>query len=196
MTIYEMLIIFDNWDNWDNFEKTVLETCDIWDTDYSSDNWEPEIMTIFVTWQLIVTLDSIRNSCDVFMHSSNSILGDSHFVMQLCPERASVFSMAMLRRQLDQWAEINFKDKICPQEIPRSAAGGTAPIFVLEILQLVKPGPTGMSLSGDISLKQTELQERGYLMIRRCFLYDSAERHCTTSFTPRWLDFCQNVQAN
>ena len=50
----------------DNFEKTVLETCDIWDTDYSSVNWEPEFMTIFGTWQLIVTLDSIRNSCDVF----------------------------------------------------------------------------------------------------------------------------------
>ena len=49
----------------DNFEKTVLETCDIWDTDYSSDNWEPEFMTIFGTWQLIVTLDSICNSCDV-----------------------------------------------------------------------------------------------------------------------------------
>ena len=49
----------------DNFEKTVLETCDIWDTDYSSDNWEPEFTTIFGTWQLIVTLDSIRNSCDV-----------------------------------------------------------------------------------------------------------------------------------
>ena len=44
-------------------EKTILETCDIWDTDYNSDNWEPEFMTIFVTWQLIVTLDSIRNSC-------------------------------------------------------------------------------------------------------------------------------------
>ena len=43
-------------------EKTILETCDIWDTDYNSDNWEPEFMTIFVTWQLIVTLDSIRNS--------------------------------------------------------------------------------------------------------------------------------------
>ena len=42
----------------DNFEKTVLETCDIWDTDYSSDNWETEFMTIFGTWQLIVTLDS------------------------------------------------------------------------------------------------------------------------------------------
>ena len=46
-------------------EKTILKTCDIWDTDYNSDNWEPEFMTIFVTWPLIVTLDSIRNSCDV-----------------------------------------------------------------------------------------------------------------------------------
>ena len=34
-------------------------------TDYNNDNWEPEFMTIFVTWQLIATLDSIRNSCDV-----------------------------------------------------------------------------------------------------------------------------------
>ena len=25
-------------------------TCDIWDTDYNSDNWEAEYMTIFVTW--------------------------------------------------------------------------------------------------------------------------------------------------
>ena len=47
-------------------EKTILETCDIWDTDYNSDNWEPEFMTIFVIWQLIVTLDCIRNSCDVW----------------------------------------------------------------------------------------------------------------------------------
>ena len=30
-------------------------------------NWEPWLMTIFVTRQLIVTLDSIRNSCDVFI---------------------------------------------------------------------------------------------------------------------------------
>ena len=51
-------------------EKTILETCDIWDTDYNSDNWEPEFMTIFVTWQLIVTLDSIRNSCDVLLNPS------------------------------------------------------------------------------------------------------------------------------
>ena len=54
-------------------EKIILETCDIWDTDYNSDNWEPEFMTISVTWQLIVTLNSIRNSCDVY---------------QVCPQMA------------------------------------------------------------------------------------------------------------
>ena len=48
-------------------------TCDIWDTDYNSDNWEPEFMTIFVIWQIIVTLDSIRNSCDVFLPISSSL---------------------------------------------------------------------------------------------------------------------------
>ena len=42
------------------------KTCDIWDTDYNSGNWEPKFMTIFVIWQSRVTLDSIRNSCDVF----------------------------------------------------------------------------------------------------------------------------------
>ena len=46
--------------------KTILETCGIWVTYCNSVNWEPELMTIFVTWQLIVKLDSIRNSCDVF----------------------------------------------------------------------------------------------------------------------------------
>ena len=51
----------------DNFWWQVLMTLfDIWDTDYNTDNWEPGFMTIFVTWQLIVTLDSIRNSCNVF----------------------------------------------------------------------------------------------------------------------------------
>ena len=43
-----------------------LGTCDIWDTNYNTENWEPGLMKIFVTWQLIVTLDSIRNSCDVY----------------------------------------------------------------------------------------------------------------------------------
>ena len=40
---------------------------DIWDTDYNSNNWEPEFMTIFGTWQSILTLDSICNSCDVLL---------------------------------------------------------------------------------------------------------------------------------
>ena len=81
-TILTMLTYFENYENfWQlttmlttqtitfaifTIEKTILENCDIWDTEYNSDNREPEFMTIFVTWQLIVTLDSIRNSCDVF----------------------------------------------------------------------------------------------------------------------------------
>ena len=58
----------------------IMGTCDICDTDYNTDNWEPGLMTIFVTWQLIVTLDSIRNSCDVWTnvcHRSPSLGADS-----------------------------------------------------------------------------------------------------------------------
>ena len=47
----------------------ILETCDLWDTDHNSDNWEPEYMTTFVTWQLRLTLDSICNSCYVYFVS-------------------------------------------------------------------------------------------------------------------------------
>ena len=43
-------------------DKEQWLTCDIWDTDYNSDNWEPELLTTFVTSQLRVTLDSIPNS--------------------------------------------------------------------------------------------------------------------------------------
>ena len=49
----------------ETYVKTILQTCDNWDTGSYSYNWEPEFMTIFVTWQSRVTLDSIRNSCDV-----------------------------------------------------------------------------------------------------------------------------------
>ena len=45
----------------------ILETCGLWDIDYKSETWEPEFITIYVTWQLRVTLNSIRNSCDVFI---------------------------------------------------------------------------------------------------------------------------------
>ena len=52
----------------EHLQRAILVTCDIWDTDYIPDNWEPEFMTIFVTWQLRVTRDSIRNSCDVYIY--------------------------------------------------------------------------------------------------------------------------------
>ena len=56
--------------HWEHPHGAIFETCDIWDTDYNSDNWEPEFITKIVIWQLIVTLDSIRNSCDVFGKNS------------------------------------------------------------------------------------------------------------------------------
>ena len=62
-------------------EKIVLESCDIWDTDYNSENWKPEFMTIIFTWQLIVRLDSIRNSCDVFYVYSILPWNDIHFFL-------------------------------------------------------------------------------------------------------------------
>ena len=67
----------DNWDLYDLYDicsewwgdltwaKKPLRCCDIWDTDYNTDNWEPEFMTIFVAWQLRMTVGSIRNSCYV-----------------------------------------------------------------------------------------------------------------------------------
>ena len=53
----------------------IIGTSYIWNTDYKTDNWEPGFMTVFVTW-LIVTLDSIRNSCDVW--SFIQFLGEKH----------------------------------------------------------------------------------------------------------------------
>ena len=46
-------------------DKTILQTCDNWDTGYNSYNWEPEFMAIFVILQSRVAVDSIRNSYDV-----------------------------------------------------------------------------------------------------------------------------------
>ena len=47
--------------------KTIPDICDTWETNYNSYNWEPEFKTIIVTWHLRVTLDSIRNSCDIYL---------------------------------------------------------------------------------------------------------------------------------
>ena len=43
--------------------KTILETCDIWDTDYNPDNWKPDIMTIMTNYYLTIKSDlDIRTS--------------------------------------------------------------------------------------------------------------------------------------
>ena len=76
LTILTILICFLHFQQIFNFQLSIFtnsipKTWGLWDTDYNSYNWEPELMTIFETWQLGVTLDSIRNSCDVFLHTSN-----------------------------------------------------------------------------------------------------------------------------
>lgn len=44
----------------------------------NSYNWEPELMTIFVPWQIRVTLDSIHNSWDVSL---------------CCPQNFTIFQL-------------------------------------------------------------------------------------------------------
>ena len=65
--------------------NAILETCDIWDTGYNSDNWEPQFMTIFVTWQLRVTLDSIRKLfvIDTYQNMPISLLPSSNTIWPL-----------------------------------------------------------------------------------------------------------------
>ena len=58
--------------------KTILETCDIWDTDY---NWELEFMTIIVTWPLRVTVDSICNSCNVLFSHIQRVSKQLHLLI-------------------------------------------------------------------------------------------------------------------
>ena len=72
--------------------KTIPETYDIWDTDYNSDNWEPEFMTIFVVWQLRVTLDSIRNSCDVYLFF---IIPSSPYISAFKPKMVTESNIAI-----------------------------------------------------------------------------------------------------
>ena len=46
----QFLTILDNFDNWDNFWQLERQSwrLDIWDTDYNSDNWEPEFRQSFL----------------------------------------------------------------------------------------------------------------------------------------------------
>ena len=77
--------------------NTIPETCDIWDTNYNSDNWEPEFITIFVAWQLRVTLDSISNSFVSFPFMSYCVLA--------------------LRRIHDKVKDIKLKYDVCINQI-------------------------------------------------------------------------------
>ena len=52
--------------------KTIPKTCDIWDTNYNFDNWELEFITIFVAWQLRVTLDCLKKSQNNSKSSSHN----------------------------------------------------------------------------------------------------------------------------
>ena len=59
---WKSLTIFYTFENFGQFwTKTILVIWIISDTDFNSDNWEPDFMTICVTCQLRVTLDSICN---------------------------------------------------------------------------------------------------------------------------------------
>ena len=79
MCLWQCFWWLDNFNKFNNFwhfflKFTILKTCDIWDTYYNSYNWEPEFMTIFVTCQSRMTVDSIRNSWDVLFTSFWSLI--------------------------------------------------------------------------------------------------------------------------
>ena len=67
LTFFENFWQFYNWENWDNFDNWKDSPGDLWYLRHWSQFWQLKtwIQTIIVIWHLIVTLDSIRNSCDV-----------------------------------------------------------------------------------------------------------------------------------
>ena len=73
-------------------ESTILETCDIWDT---------EFMTIFVTWPLIVTLDSIRNSCYVLLYLA--LVGRTDWHIHWPPKKEKFYCWTGRKSVLLNW---------------------------------------------------------------------------------------------
>ena len=69
--------------------KTILETCDIWDTDSNSDNWEPEFMTMTVN--SICNCDVLKtfacSFCKGFPCEGRTLCTRLH--NSICPERAT-----------------------------------------------------------------------------------------------------------
>ena len=90
LELFWMVNIFCCWQFWQFLQFGILftmtmiirETCGLWDIDYNYENWEPEFMTIFVTWQLRVTLDSIRILATFFLMPSTD-LKNSKFTLDL-----------------------------------------------------------------------------------------------------------------
>ena len=68
LTISQFLTILTVFNNFRQSSKCLIFLDNFWQSWlkwHRQSQW-PEFMTIFVTWQLRVTLDSIRNSCDVY----------------------------------------------------------------------------------------------------------------------------------
>ena len=89
---WKILTILDNFNNNNDKDRRPLWPLRHW---LQSDNWEPEFMSIFVTWQLRVTLDSICNST---LPYNVNILYYTYFPQQSPPFAGLDFA---LRRTVD-----------------------------------------------------------------------------------------------
>ena len=78
-----------------NFIIWTFPVTDIWDTDYSSDNWKSEIMTPRVT------MNSICNTCDAFHMTRALILllgcGFSKYMFQLCRDNVTKVALCTMQ---------------------------------------------------------------------------------------------------
>ena len=66
----------------------IIGTCDIWDTDYNTDNWEPGLMTIFVTWTAFAILAIFRWLLGI-LTGHMFIFSDRYFRNFLCSHMLS-----------------------------------------------------------------------------------------------------------
>ena len=98
-TIFDTLDNFDNFFTMFTFAKTILETCDIWDTDYNSDNWEPQFRQSLWPDLRLLTVRSQRLSnvnCQFFITSLPlfSLVLTGFHIWTICIDR---FSMVFYR---------------------------------------------------------------------------------------------------
>ena len=101
--------------------KTIPETCDIGDTNYNSDNWEPAFMTFCVTWQLRMTIDSIRNSYDVFVVTWCKHLPYWHWT----PFQQCFFFLEWIQHSFHEKKNYWGVPNICSTDFPMSCSKGS-----------------------------------------------------------------------